>query len=129
MLGMLARTVVFVLPLGRDILTVSTALGTLGLAGWARWRVSVVLASCQVATMLIGLVLGAELAQAIGEPAGYVGAGVFIALGDLPTAGATPARPNWSASASARTCLGSSELASPSARTSSPLDSVWARNW
>jgi manganese efflux pump family protein len=31
--------------------------------------------------MLIGLLLGAELAQAIGEPAGYLGAGVFIVLG------------------------------------------------
>ena len=31
--------------------------------------------------MLLGLVLGAELAEAIREPAGYVGAGVFIALG------------------------------------------------
>lgn len=71
----------FVLPLGLDILTVSTALGTLGLTGWARWRVSVVLAGCQVVAMLVGLVLGAELAQAIGEPAGYVGAAVFIALG------------------------------------------------
>lgn len=81
MLGTFARTVLFVLPLGLDILTVSTALGTVGLAGWARYRVSVVLASCQVAAMLVGLVLGAELAQAIGEPAGYVGAGVFIALG------------------------------------------------
>jgi len=59
-----------VLPLGLDILTVSTALGTIGLAGWVRYRVSVVLASCQAAAMLLGLVLGAELAQAIGEPAG-----------------------------------------------------------
>jgi putative Mn2+ efflux pump MntP len=31
--------------------------------------------------MLAGLVLGAELAAAIGEPADYVGAGVFIVLG------------------------------------------------
>ncbi len=81
MLGALVKTVVFVLPLGLDVLSVSTALGTLGLNGWARWRVSVVLASCQVCAMLIGLVLGAELAEAIGEPANYVGAGVFIALG------------------------------------------------
>lgn len=55
-------------------------LGTLGLTGWAR-GFSVVLVSCQVTATPIGLVLGAELAQAIGEPAGYVGAGVFIALG------------------------------------------------
>lgn len=81
MLGIFAKAVVFVLPLGLDILTVSTALGTLGLTGWARWRVSAVLAGCQVAAMLIGLLLGAELAQAIGEPAGYVGAGVFTLLG------------------------------------------------
>jgi putative Mn2+ efflux pump MntP len=31
--------------------------------------------------MFVGLVLGAELAQAIGEPADYVGAGVFVLLG------------------------------------------------
>jgi putative Mn2+ efflux pump MntP len=31
--------------------------------------------------MFIGLVLGAELAKAIGEPAGYVGAGVLVLLG------------------------------------------------
>jgi len=80
-LGIFVKAVVFVLPLGLDVLTVSTALGTLGVTGWARWRVSVVLASCQVVAMLIGLLLGVELAQAIGEPAGYVGAGVFIALG------------------------------------------------
>ncbi|MGH3764402.1 MAG: manganese efflux pump MntP family protein [Pseudonocardiaceae bacterium] len=81
MLSALAKTVIFVLPLGLDVLSVSTALGALGLSGWARWRVSLVLASCQVAAMLTGLVLGAELAEAIGEPAGYVGAGVFILLG------------------------------------------------
>jgi putative Mn2+ efflux pump MntP len=79
--GSLAKTVLFVLPLGLDVLSVSTALGTLGLAGWARWRVSLVLASCQVGAMLTGLVLGAELAGAIGEPAGYAGAGVFVVLG------------------------------------------------
>ena len=81
MLGALAKTVVFVLPLGLDVLSVSTALGALGLTGWSRWRVSLVLASCQVGAMLAGLLLGTELAEAIGEPAGYVGAGVFIALG------------------------------------------------
>ena len=81
MLGTLVKTVLFVLPLGLDVLSVSTALGTLGLTGWARWRVSLVLASCQVSAMLIGLILGAELAKTIGEPAGYVGGGVFIVLG------------------------------------------------
>jgi putative Mn2+ efflux pump MntP len=81
MLGVLVKTVLFVLPLGLDVLSVSTALGTLGLTGWARWRVSLVLASCQIGAMLAGLVLGAELAAAIGEPADYVGAGVFIVLG------------------------------------------------
>lgn len=79
--GIFLKTVLFVLPLGLDVLSVSTALGTLGLTGWARWRVSLVLASCQVGAMLIGLVLGTELAEAIGEPADYVGAGVFIVLG------------------------------------------------
>jgi putative Mn2+ efflux pump MntP len=81
MLGSLARVAFFVLPLGLDVLSVSTALGTLGLTGWARWRVSLVLASCQVAAMFTGLALGVELAGAIGEPAGYVGAGVFVVLG------------------------------------------------
>jgi hypothetical protein len=55
MLTTLIKTVIFVLPLGLDVLSVSTALGTLGLAGWARWRVSLVLASCQIGAMLIGL--------------------------------------------------------------------------
>jgi putative Mn2+ efflux pump MntP len=81
MLGSLTKAVVFVLPLGLDVLSVSTALGALELTGWARWRVSLVLATCQVGAMFIGLLLGAELAEAIGEPAGYVGAGVFILLG------------------------------------------------
>jgi len=81
MLGSFAKAVVFVLPLGLDVLSVSTALGTLGLTGWARWRVSLVLASCQIGAMLTGLVLGAELAEAIGGLAGYVGAGVFVVLG------------------------------------------------
>jgi hypothetical protein len=45
MLGTLVKGVLFVLPLGLDVLSVSTALGTLGLTGWARWRVSLVLAS------------------------------------------------------------------------------------
>jgi putative Mn2+ efflux pump MntP len=81
MLGLFAKVIVFVLPLGLDVLSVSTALGALGLTGRARWRVSLVLASCQVGAMFTGLVLGAELAEAIGEPAGYVGAGVFVGLG------------------------------------------------
>ncbi|HET9255406.1 MAG TPA: manganese efflux pump [Pseudonocardiaceae bacterium] len=81
MLGAFAKTMAFVLPLGLDVLAVSAALGTLGLYGWARWRVSLVLASCQVSAMLIGLALGTELAGLIGDPAAYAGAGVFIALG------------------------------------------------
>lgn len=81
MFGAFAKTVIFVLPLGMDVLSVSTALGTLGLTGSARWRVSVVLASCQIGAMLTGLMLGAELAEAIGEPANFLGAGVFLALG------------------------------------------------
>jgi putative Mn2+ efflux pump MntP len=81
MLGLFAKVIVFVLPLGLDVLSVSTALGALGLTGRARWRVSLVLASCQIGAMFTGLVLGAELAEAIGEPAGYVGAGVFVGLG------------------------------------------------
>lgn len=83
MLGAFTKTVVFVLPLGLDVLSVSTALGTLGLVGWARWRVSLVLASCQVGAMLAGLALGAELAGVIGAPASYVGAGIFILLGSV----------------------------------------------
>jgi manganese efflux pump family protein len=81
MLGSLVKAALFVLPLSLDVLSVSTALGTLGLTGWARWRISLVLASCQVGAMFTGLVLGVELAGAIGEPAGYVGAGVFLVLG------------------------------------------------
>jgi putative Mn2+ efflux pump MntP len=81
MFGAMGKILVFVLPLGLDVLSVSTALGTLGLTGWARWRVSLVLASCQVGAMVTGLVLGAELAEVIGEPADYAGAGVFIVLG------------------------------------------------
>ena len=81
MLGTLTKTVIFVLPLGLDVLSISTALGILGLTGWARWRVSLVLASCQIGAMLTGLVIGAELAETIGEPADYVGAGVFLTLG------------------------------------------------
>jgi putative Mn2+ efflux pump MntP len=80
-LGTFVKTAVFVLPLGLDVLSVSTALGTLGLTGWARGRVSLVLASCQVGAMFIGLALGTELAETIGGPAGYVGAGVFVVLG------------------------------------------------
>jgi putative Mn2+ efflux pump MntP len=81
MFGAFIKTVIFVLPLGLDVLSVSTALGILGLTGWARWRVSGVLASCQIGAMLTGLLLGAELAEAIGEPANYVGTGVFLVLG------------------------------------------------
>ena len=51
MLGSLIKTAVFVLPLGLDVLSVSTALGALGLTGRARWRVSLVLATCQVGAM------------------------------------------------------------------------------
>jgi putative Mn2+ efflux pump MntP len=81
MFGAFAKTVAFVFPLGLDVLSVSTVLGALGLTGWARWRVSLVLASCQVGAMLIGLVIGARLAEVIGQPASYVGAGVFVAVG------------------------------------------------
>lgn len=84
----------FVLPLGLDLLSVSTgtALGVLGLTGWARWRVSLVLASCQISAMLAGLVLSVELAEAIGESADYVGAGAFIVLGIYLSWIGTPVR-------------------------------------
>ncbi|HZS22171.1 MAG TPA: hypothetical protein VFA63_14455 [Pseudonocardiaceae bacterium] len=80
MLSTLVKTAIFVLPLGLDVLSASTALGTLGLTGWARWRVSLVLASCQISAMLIGLVLGAELAKAIGLQ-GVIASQVGLFLG------------------------------------------------
>jgi len=98
--------VIFVFPFGLDVLSVSTALGALGLTGWARWRVSLVLATCQVGAMFIGLVLGAELAEAIGEPAGYVGAGVFVLLGAYLLLDRDSMRPNWSASGISESVFG-----------------------
>ena len=71
----------FVLPLGVDSFAVAAAVGTLGVRGRARLRVSLVFVVFETGMPLIGVALGAPLARAVGAIADYLAIAVLIALG------------------------------------------------
>jgi manganese efflux pump family protein len=79
---MIVKLLAFVLPLGLDSFAVAAALGATGkLAGWARWRISLVFVVFEAGMPLIGIALGAPLARAVGGVADYLAAAAVIAIG------------------------------------------------
>jgi putative Mn2+ efflux pump MntP len=71
----------FVLPLGIDSFAVAAAVGALGVKGATRLRVSLVFVVFEAGMPLVGVVVGAPLARAVGGVAGYLAIAVLIALG------------------------------------------------
>lgn len=76
------KLLAFVLPLGLDSFAVAAALGAAGkLTGRARVRISVLFVVFEAGMPLIGLAVGAPLAHAVGDVAGYLAAAAVIGIG------------------------------------------------
>jgi putative Mn2+ efflux pump MntP len=76
------RLLAFVLPLGLDSLAVAAAIGATGpVTTRRRLRIGVIFVLFEAGMPLIGLVLGAGLARAIGGVAGYLAAAAVAGLG------------------------------------------------
>jgi putative Mn2+ efflux pump MntP len=70
-----------VLPLGMDTFVIAAVVGgTSRLAGWVRWRISVIFVVFEGGMPLVGLALGASVGNAIGSIADYLSGGLLIAL-------------------------------------------------
>lgn len=78
---MIAKLLVFVVPLGLDTFAVAAALGVAGIPPHRRLRVSLLMASFEAGMPLVGLAAGAPLGDAIGSAADYVAVGVLLAFG------------------------------------------------
>jgi manganese efflux pump family protein len=76
------RLLAFVLPLGVDSFAVAAALGASGVRAFRdRLRVSLIFVIFEAGMPLVGLVIGAGVARAIGSVADYLAAAAVIALG------------------------------------------------
>lgn len=76
------KLLAFVLPLGTDSFAVAAAAGAAqATTAWQRLRVSLVFVVFEGGMPLIGLGLGAALAQGIGQIAGYGAAAAVIGIG------------------------------------------------
>lgn len=76
------RLFAFVLPLGLDSFAIAAALATARpLTRRARLRISTLFVLFEAGMPLLGLALGAGLAHAIGDVAGYLAAAAVIAVG------------------------------------------------
>jgi putative Mn2+ efflux pump MntP len=71
----------FVLPLALDTFAVAAALGIGGLPKRQRLRLSLVMASFEMAMPVLGLLIGHGLGSALGGVANYVAAAALVALG------------------------------------------------
>lgn len=75
------KLLAFVLPLGLDSFAVAAAMGARGLTRAQRWRLSALFVLFEAGMPLVGVVIGAPIAQAIGSAADYVAALVLAAVG------------------------------------------------
>lgn len=75
------RLILVVLPLGLDTFAVSVALGIRGLPERERLRVSLVLCGFEMATPVVGLLLGRALGQLVGSAATDVAIAVLAVVG------------------------------------------------
>ena len=69
------------LPLGLDTFAVSAGLGASGASKRGRLRISLILSAFEMATPVVGLLLGRGLGSAIGDVAGYIAIVVLAAVG------------------------------------------------
>jgi putative Mn2+ efflux pump MntP len=76
------RLLAFVLPLGLDSFAVAVAIGAAGrLTAAGRWRIVALFLVFEAGAPLIGLALGAPLADAVGDVVGYLAPAMVIAVG------------------------------------------------
>jgi putative Mn2+ efflux pump MntP len=77
---MLVKIIALVLPLSLDTFAASAALGLAGLRTKQRMRTSLLFTAFEAGMPLLGLLIGRELGNAIGDAADYVGIAVLFAL-------------------------------------------------
>jgi putative Mn2+ efflux pump MntP len=75
------KLLLFVFPLGLDTFAVAAALGIRGLPRRERLKVSLLMASFEMAMPVVGLLVGRSLGSAIGGAANYVAAIALFGLG------------------------------------------------
>lgn len=74
------KLILFVLPLGLDTFAVSAALGVARLPRRDRLKISLLMASFELAMPLVGLAVGRGVGSALGAAADYVAAGALFLL-------------------------------------------------
>jgi putative Mn2+ efflux pump MntP len=77
---MILKIIALVLPLSLDTFAVSVALGIGGGSARQRMRTSLLFTAFEAAMPLVGIIIGRELASAIGSGAAYAAIGVLFAL-------------------------------------------------
>lgn len=75
------KLILFVLPLGLDTFAVAAALGIRGLPERQRLRVSLLMSAFEMATPIVGVLIGRALGQLVGSAADYVAVGALALLG------------------------------------------------
>jgi putative Mn2+ efflux pump MntP len=72
------KLIALVLPLSLDTFADSAALGVPGLSRRERWRLSLVMASCEAVRPIVGFLIGGLVGQALGGVADYEAAAVLV---------------------------------------------------
>lgn len=75
------KLLAFVMPLGLDSFAVAAMLGGAGVSRRDRWRISALFVGFEAGMPLLGLLLGAPLARAVGGVADYLAAAALIGVG------------------------------------------------
>jgi manganese efflux pump family protein len=75
------RLLAFIAPLSLESFAVAAALGAAGAAGRQRWRITAVFVAFEGGMPMVGLLLGAPLARAVGTLADYLAATAFVGIG------------------------------------------------
>ena len=78
---MIAKTIIFILPLGLDAFALCCALAVAGISSRRRNRISLLMIAFEAGMPLIGVAIGSPLGHAFGAAADYVAIAVLLAFG------------------------------------------------
>ncbi len=78
---MVGKLIALIVPLGLDTFGVAAGLGMVGVSGRRRRRLTLLFTGFETGMPLIGLLVGAPLARAVGSAADYLAVGVLLAFG------------------------------------------------
>lgn len=75
------RLLAFIAPLSLESFTVAAALGAAGAVGRQRWRITAIFVLFEGGMPVVGLLLGAPVARAVGGLADYLAAAALVGIG------------------------------------------------